>query len=229
MPFLFAPPAQPVIPVQDERYEFFPVRRVFCVAGSYAKAGTPGAKPQLHIFMKPADAVVPIGPNDVFDMAVEEDEEPLMPEVELVACLSKGGRAMSLEEAADAVWGWCVGIDFTKPELRARLAAAGSSWERAKAFEGSAPVSYVRPDYRSPMPAPADLYLYVGNERRQHGSTGEMTWSAAEIIAEISKTWTLQPGDVVFTGTPAGARPVKRGDLILAGVNGVGSLRVQIH
>ena len=78
------------------------MRRVFCVAGSYAKAGTPGAKPQLHIFMKPADAVVPIGPNDVFDMAVEEDEEPLMPEVELVACLSKGGRAMSLEEAARA-------------------------------------------------------------------------------------------------------------------------------
>ena len=115
-----------------------------------------------------------------------------------------------------------LGIAVRPPEVLGRI-------ERAKAFEGSAPVSYVRPDYRSPMPAPADLYLYVGNERRQHGSTGEMTWSAAEIIAEISKTWTLQPGDVVFTGTPAGARPVKRGDLILAGVNGVGSLRVQIH
>ncbi len=89
-------------------------------------------------------------------------------------------------------------------------------------------MSHLRPAYRTPMPAPADIYLYKNNEKVQSGRTDQMMVSPAGLIVELSRTWELQPGDIVFTGTPSGVGPVKKGDVLLAGVNGVGTLRVEI-
>ncbi len=231
MPFLFAPPAQPVIPIEDERYEFFPVRRVYCAARNYAAhaAEMGGEAPEApFFFMKPADAVVPAGLNKISEIPYPQATNDLQHEVELVACLSKGGRNLTIEEAEDAIWGWCVGIDFTRRDLQREASAKGRPWMAAKAFDRSAPVSHVRPKYRTPLPAPADIYLYVNNEKRQSGSTTQMIFTPAELIVELSKFWELQPGDLVFTGTPSGVSTVKAGDVLQGGVNGVGSLKVKL-
>lgn len=233
MSFVFAPPPQAVIPVQDERYEFFPVRRVYCIARNYRAPGeallAAGEKlPEPIFFMKPADAVVPVADGETLALAFPPRGENLRPELELVACLSKGGANLTLEEAEAAIWGWCVGIDFARGDLQDESKKHGRPWETAKVFDNCAPVTHVRPAYRAPMPAPADVYFYVGNEKRQSGNTSQMLRSPAEVIAALSTYFTLEPGDIVFTGTPAGVAPVKRGDRLMGGVNGVGQIKVDL-
>lgn len=147
-------------------------------------------------------------------------------EIELVACLGKGGRNLTLEQAAEAVWGWCVGIDFTLGDQK--LPSGATDFARAKSFERAAPVSHVRPAYRCPMPAPADLWLYVNNQKRQGGCTSNLIVQPLETIVELSRFWELQPGDMIFTGTCGGADKVFPGDHLEGGVNGVGSIKVDI-
>ena len=218
MPFLFAPPPMPVIPVEGERYEFFPVHRVYCVARNYrahAEENGAAAPEAPFFFMKAADMVRPVAEKETIKIAVPPETEAFEHEVELVAALSKGGRNLTREEAEDAVWGWCAGIDFTRRDLVREAGAKGRPWTFGKNFEGSAPVTHVRPKTRVPYPEPVDLWLYVNNQ-------------PFDLIAELSRYVTLAPGDLVFTGTPGGAGNVRAGDRIRAGVNGVGSLNVEI-
>ena len=225
MPFVFAPPAQPVVPIQDERYEFFPIHRVYGVAKNYAEPGATTIDTPWY-FMKPADAVVPVGDGETVTVPVPPGTECMKHEIELVAALGKGGRNLTLEQAAEAVWGWCVGIDFTLGDQK--LPSGGNDFARAKSFEKAAPVSYVRPAYRCPMPAPADLWLYVNNQKRQGGCTSNLIVQPLETIVELSRFWELQPGDMIFTGTCGGADKVFPGDHLEGGVNGVGSIKVDI-
>lgn len=231
MPFLFAPPPMPVIPVQVERYEFFPVHRVYCVARNYRAhaAETGGAVPaEPFFFMKAPDMVRPVGEKDVLRLSVPPETTAFEHEIELVAALSKGGRNMTREEAEEAVWGWCAGIDFTRRDHIKASMTAGHPWTFGKNFENAAPVSHVRPKHRVPIPAPTDLWLYVNNEKRQAGSTADMIYDPFELIAYLSRFVTLAPGDLVFTGTPGGAGNLRPGDVIRAGVNGVGALTIEV-
>ena len=225
MPFVFAPPAQAVVPVQDERYQFLPVNRVFGVAKNYAEPGREPDAPPFY-FMKPASSVLPVADGDVAKSPMPPSTDDLRHEIELVACLGKGGRNLTREEAEAAVWGWCTGIDFTLGDQK--LASGANDITRAKSFERSAPVTHVRPAYRSPMPEPADLWLYVNNQKRQAGSTEHLVKDPYEVIMELSRFWDLQPGDLIFTGTPFGAGKVHKGDRLEGGVNGVGTIKVEI-
>lgn len=225
MPFVFAPPQQPVVPIQDERYTFFPIHRVYGVAKNYAEPGTQ-VKDVPFFFMKPADTVAPVAEGECLTVPMPSHTNDLKHEIELVAALGKGGRNMTLEEAAEAVWGWCVGIDFTLGDQK--MPSGANDITRAKSFERAAPVGYIRPAYRCPMPAPADLWLYINNRKRQGGSTEHLILSPLETIVELSKYWELRPGDLIFTGTPGGAASVQPGDLLKGGVNGVGSIEVKI-
>ena len=225
MSFVFAPPPQAVIPVQDERYEFFPINRVFGIAKNYAEPGTVPADQPIY-FMKSADTVIPVADGQTTTVAVPPGSSDLRHEIELVAALGRGGRNLTLEEAAECVWGWCCGIDFTLGDQK--LPSGANDITRAKSFERAAPVSYVRPAYRTPMPAPAELWLYVNNQKRQAGSTANLIVKPLETIVELSKFWELKPGDLIFTGTPSGAAAVRPGDRLEGGVNGVGTIRVEI-
>ena len=225
MPFVFAPPAQVVVPVQDERYQFLPVNRVFGVAKNYAEPGSLPTETPFY-FMKSASCVLPVAEGEIGRIPMPPGMEDMRHEIELVACLSKGGRNLTREEAMEAVWGWCAGIDFTLGDQK--LPSGANDLTRAKAFERSAPVSHVRPAYRSPMPAPADLWLYVNNQKRQAGNTQNLIRDPYEVIAELSAFWELQPGDLIFTGTPTGIGRVMKGDRLEGGVNGVGTLKVEI-
>ena len=221
----------PVIPVQDRRYEFFPVRRVYCVARNFADhaaqtGAAAGEKP--FFFMKQPDMIVPVEDGRVWQMPLPDDTDAFEYEIELVACLGRGGRNLTREAAVDAVWGWCAGIDFTKRDRIRELSAAGRAWDLGKNFEGAAPVSHVRPMARTPLPAHTDLWLYVNNRKMQAGNTAQMIRDPFELISELSRHFTLAPGDLVFTGTPGGTGALSAGDRIEAGVNGVGSLKIEL-
>ncbi len=225
MPFVFAPPEQAAIPVLDEHYEFFPIHRVYGIAKNYREPGST-EQPTPFYFMKANDNVVPVAEGRTVEISLPSYSQDLRHEIELVACLGRGGRDLTLEEAHEAVWGWCVGIDFTLAD--AALPSGARDFLVGKSFDRSAPVSHVRPAYRTPLPAPVDLWLYVNNQKRQSGTTANLIRSPYEQIVELSRRFTLAPGDIIFTGTPAGASRLLAGDLIEAGVNGVGSLKVKI-
>lgn len=225
MPFVFAPPQQAVIPVADERYEFFPIRRVYGIAKNYSEPGNTAPDTPFY-FMKCPDNVFPVADGEVFSLPMPPETADLRHEIELVACLGKGGRNLTLEQAHEAVWGWCAGIDFTLAD--AALPSGARDLMRGKTFERSAPVTHVKPAYRTPLPNPVELWLYVNNQKRQSGTTAQLIRSPYEQIVELSRYVTLAPGDIIFTGTPSGSSRLAVGDLIEAGVNGVGSLKVRI-
>lgn len=229
--FTFAVPQQAVVPVLDEKDLYFPVHRIYCVGRNYGahdlEMGGTG-KPTPCFFSKPADAVFPIGPKETGSVPFPSATEDLNHEVELVIALGKGGRNIAVEQALEHVWGWAVGVDLTRRDLQAAAKAAGRPWESAKGFDASAPISHIRPKARAADMDAADLWLYVNNNERQKGRTSDMILNVAELIADISRLWTLQPGDLIFTGSPGGAGHLNRGDLVRAGVAGVGVLEFRL-
>ena len=205
-----------------ESSERFPVRRIFCVGQNYADhtremGGDPDRQPPFF-FSKPADAVVADGSVLAFPPRTRD----LHHEVELVIALGAGGADIAAGDALDCVFGWTVGIDFTRRDLQAEAKKAGRPWDMAKGFDQSAPVGAVR---RGAPPAEGVIGLSLDGAVRQAGDLADMIWSVPEIIATLSTYVTLAPGDLIFTGTPAGVGPVLPGQTIVANVCGV-ELRV---
>lgn len=228
--FVFAPPAQTVIPVWGREKDLFPVRRIFCVARNYADhAKELGEKNQAPTFFcKPTDAAFYIADKELGEVPYPSATRQLDYEVELAIAIGKGGRDIAVEEARSHVWGWAVAIDFTRRDLHNQAKAAKGPWDSAKGFDFSAPIGSIRPVDKTIDPSETDLWLYVNNERRQHGNSRDMIFNCDELISEISKLWTLQPGDIILSGTPSGVGPVEPGDVIEAGVNGVGTIKFKM-
>jgi fumarylpyruvate hydrolase len=149
-------------------------------------------------------------------------------EVELVMALSSGGADIPAEEALSKIYGYGVGIDFTRRDLQDQMKKMGRSWEVAKAFENSAPVSTLVPASKIGHPQDGAIWLDVNGERKQAGDLNQMIWKLPEIIAELSKLFVLAPGDVIMTGTPAGVGPIVRGDKLTCGVAGVDELSLSV-
>ncbi len=219
----WAPPAVPV--VGGDRV--FPVRRIYCVGRNYAEhAREMGGNPEREapfFFMKPGDAVVTSGSMDYPPQTAD-----LQHEIELVVALARGGRDIAADAALDCVFGYAVGLDMTRRDLQAALKAKGRSWEMGKAFDQSAPISAIVPATRSGHPLRGAITLNVNAVERQRGDLADMIWPVAEIIAKLSGYVTLQAGDLIFTGTPAGVGKVERGDRLEGVVEGVGTLSVRI-
>jgi fumarylpyruvate hydrolase len=218
--------ALPTVPVAGAD-ALFPVRRIYCVGRNYAEharemGGNPEREPPFF-FMKPADAILTGGRMDYPPKTAD-----LQHEVELVVALSRGGRDIPAAAALDCVFGYAVGLDMTRRDLQGELKAKGRSWEMGKAFDQSAPVSAVAPAERIGHPRRGAITLTVNSQSRQHGDLSDMIWPVAEIIANLSGYVTLLPGDLIFTGTPAGVGSVARGDRLEGRIEGVGSLSVTI-
>jgi fumarylpyruvate hydrolase len=152
----------------------------------------------------------------------------LQHEIELVAALARGGRDIPAAAALDCVFGYAVGLDMTRRDVQAELKAKGRSWEMGKAFDQSAPISTIVPAARSGHPCRGAIALKVNSQPRQHGDLADMIWPVAEIIANLSGYVTLLPGDLIFTGTPAGVGRVERGDRLEGEIAGIGSLSVDV-
>ena len=223
--WLFDPPPRAAVSVAGENLDF-PVHRVYCVGQNYRaharEMGGSGREPPFF-FAKPADAVtearcVPYPPMT----------ENLHHEVELVVALAAGGVNIDPATALDRVFGYAVGVDLTRRDLQAAAKNAGRPWTTAKGFDQSAPISPLRRVGGNDHPAAAAISLSVNGELRQQGSTADMTWSVAEIIAELSKYFELQPGDLIFTGTPPGVGPLAPGDVVECAIEGVGTLEFRL-
>lgn len=220
-------PPQILLPVEGEE-ALFPVRRVYCVGRNYAahavEMGHDPAREKPFFFQKNPDNLLPPG----LGMAYPPLTEDLHHEVEAVVALRAGGADIPLEEALNCVYGYAVGIDFTRRDLQAEAKKEGKPWAAAKAFEGSAPISAIVPAARIGHPEHGAIWLKVNDRRKQEGDMNQMIWKVPEIIAELSRLFVLAPGDVIMTGTPSGVGPVQRGDRVDCGIDGIATLSVTI-
>ena len=224
--FVFQPPGVTGVPVAGGGV--FPVRRVFCVGRNYADhvrelGGDPKQQPPIF-FTKPADALLSAGAP----MPYPPQTSDLHFEVELVVALGGGGRDIAVADAPALVWGYAVGIDMTRRDLQAAAKAAGQPWDMAKAFDHSAPIGDIVPVGVCGHPAGGAITLAVNAQIRQQGDLSEMIWTVPEIIAGLSGFVTLAPGDLIFTGTPAGVGPTRPGDVLRGEVDGVGFVETPI-
>ncbi len=222
------PPSPPVLLPISESPVGFPVRRVYCVGRNYAAhAREMGHDPEREppfFFQKNADNLLPPGQDFPYPPLSSDVHH----EVELVVALRNGGADIPIEEAIAHVYGYGVGIDFTRRDLQAQAKEAGRPWTAAKAFEHSAPISAIAPATAVGHPTSGNIWLKVNGEMRQQGDLAQMIWTVPEIIAELSRLFTLAPGDIIMTGTPAGVGAVQRGDVITCGVDGVAALSVKV-
>ncbi len=227
MTFVIPPTAPPSVDVigSDAR---FPVRRVYCVGRNYAAhAREMGMDPDREppfFFSKPADALVANGTPVPYPPRTAN----LHHEIELVVAIGVGGRDIPLANALAHVFGYAVGNDLTRRDLQFEAREQGRPWDVAKGFDGSAPISAIRPAAESGHVERGAIWLEVNGEPRQRASLSEMIWSVPEIVAELSTYFELRPGDLIFTGTPAGVGPVRRGDSIVGGIDGLETLRTTI-
>jgi fumarylpyruvate hydrolase len=148
--------------------------------------------------------------------------------VELVVALAKGGRDIPVSDALSCVYGYAVGIDLTRRDLQAKSKEKGQPWDTAKGFDQSAPLSPITPVALCGHPESGAIWLSVNGIEKQRGSLSQMIWSVPEVIAQISGFVTLAPGDLIFTGTPAGVGPVVTGDRVHCGIDGLGELEIQL-
>jgi len=219
-----APPSSVAVAGSDAR---FPVRRVYCVGRNYADHATEmGAdtREPPFFFSKPADALVPGGGEVAYPPATDN----LQHEVELVVALGKGGAKIPAAAALDCVFGYAVGFDLTRRDLQQRSKEKSQPWDMGKGFDQGGPIGVIQPVAKIGHPARGALWLKVNGALRQNGDLAQMSWKVAEVIANLSTYVTLAPGDLIFTGTPAGVSTVVRGDLLEGGVDGVGELRVRL-
>lgn len=226
-PFVFDP--SPVVSLAvagtDAR---FPVRRVFCVGRNYAaharEMGSDPSREPPFFFTKPADAVIAAGGTVPFPPMTNE----LHHEVEMVVALGKGGSNIDAADALDLVWGYGIGLDLTRRDLQAEAKRLGRPWDWAKGFDASAVCGDLTPVGVSGHPARGAIWLKVGDQLRQQGDLEEMIWSVADVIAAISCAVALAPGDLIFTGTPAGVGPLLPGEHVVAGIDGIGTIAFDV-
>ena len=203
------------------RGQAFPVRRIWCVARNYAEharemGGTGREAP--FFFAKPADAVVPGGGAVPYPTRTDN----LHHEIELVVAIGPA------DHGGVQVFGLAVGLDLTRRDLQAALKEKGQPWELAKAFDHSAPIGPIHPVAGGALPASAAIWLQVNGVDRQRSDISNMIWSVPEVLEHLSGYVALAPGDLVFTGTPAGVGRLQRGDRVRGGIDGLGELEIQL-
>ena len=219
--------ARPELPVTGVSGSFA-VRRIYCVGQNYAAhtremGGDPERTPPFY-FGKPSDAIVQDGACIPYPPRTAD----LHHEIELVVAIGGAGSNLSVDKASKIIFGYAVGIDLTRRDLQAQAKKAGRPWDTAKGFDNSAPVSAIRRASDVGQVTSGRIWLSVNDEVRQDGDLGDMIWKVPEALAELSTYFELQPGDLLFTGTPSGVGPVCRGDRLRGGVDGVGGISVSI-
>jgi fumarylpyruvate hydrolase len=230
MSYVFTPAPQASVPVAG-RAERFPVHRIYCVGRNYAEhakeMGFTGREPPFF-FLKPADAVVPVNAGETGTMAYPSLTTNLHHEIELVAAIGTGGKGIKAADAHKHVYGYAVGLDMTRRDLQGEMKKQGRPWCIGKAFEQSAPIGPITPAAQAGDVTHAEVWLQVNGKDRQRSNVSKLIWSIGEIIEHLSTAWELQPGDLIFTGTPVGVAAVVAGDTLVGGVTGLGELRIRV-
>ena len=225
--YVIEPPPQPALPVQGSD-RLFPVHRIYCVGRNYAEhaieMGHDPTREEPFFFQKNPDSLVAGGGEFPYPPRSRDVHH----EVELVVAIGRGGSDIPVESALDHVFGYAVGLDMTRRDLQGEAKKAGRPWEVGKAFEASAPCTRIIPAATLGHPSKGAVWAKVNGQQRQKGDLDQMIWKVPEMISYLSGLFTLQPGDLIFSGTPAGVGGVQRGDWIEAGVDGVGEIAVKV-
>jgi len=219
--------AVPVVGSTDQ----FPVHRIYCVGRNYAEhaqeMGHSGREPPFF-FMKPADAVLVVQPGSTTALPYPSLTKNFHHELELVVAIGTGGQNIAVEEAQNHIFGYAVGLDMTRRDLQNDMKAQGRPWCIGKGFDHSAPIGPITPKAAAGDITQATIHLNVNGAPRQHSSISQLIWNISETIAQLSAAWTLQPGDLIYTGTPAGVGAVLRGDLLRGSISGLTDIELKV-
>ncbi len=224
---LFDVPAAPVIPVKGETAGY-PVHRIFCVGRNYvahaAEMGQEVDREAPFYFTKPASAIVLSGAETPYAPGTED----LHHEVEFVIAIGAPAFRISVTDAPSVVFGYAVGVDMTRRDLQQQARVKGRPWDFGKAFENSAIMSEITRAAEFGEIGPQRIWLKVGDVTKQDQKLSDLVWSIPELISHLSGYYHLQPGDLIYTGTPSGVGPVQPGDVLTGGVNGLASVELKI-
>lgn len=218
----FPTPAATYVPIARSG-ELFPVRRIYCVGRNYSahvrEMGGNEREPPFF-FQKPTDAIVQSGAAVEYPSMTSSFQH----EVELVLAIGAAGKDIAVEDAKKFVLGYAVGIDLTRRDLQLEARESGRPWESGKSFDASAPISAIVRQQDAPLQNSFSISLQVNGVTKQKGTLAEMIWSCDEVVSRLSSLYALAPGDLIFTGTPAGVGDLNPGDRVEADVEGVGRL-----
>ncbi|RYX93288.1 MAG: FAA hydrolase family protein [Comamonadaceae bacterium] len=230
MSYVFNPAPVKAVPVKG-RTEQFPVRRVYCVGRNYVEhakeMGFTGREAPFF-FLKPADAVVVVPEGTTGTMAYPSLTKDLHHEIELVVAIGKGGKNIPAADAASHIFGYAIGLDMTRRDLQGEMKKSGRPWCIGKAFDQSAPIGPITPADQAGDINNAEISLQVNGKDRQRSDVSKLIWNVAETIEHISAAWELQPGDLIYSGTPEGVAAVVSGDTMVGSVAGLGTLSVKV-
>lgn len=223
-PFLFPPLIPPSVRLAGSELRV-PVRRIFCVGRNYrdhsAEIGAASDEPPVF-FTKPADALV--GPDA--EIPYPSNTMDFQPEVELVVSIVKGGSEIAASDVGNHVLAYGVGNDLTRRDRQNEARRSGLPWDVAKAFDRSAQVGLLFREFNGLNDA--RIWLTVDGKVRQNSTLGQMIWPVGQIISILSRSFELIPGDLIFTGTPGGVGPVRPGQTIVAGIDGLNSITLRV-
>ncbi len=230
MSFVLTLPATVSVPVTGTQ-DRFPVHRVYCVGRNYEEhakeMGFTGREPPFF-FLKPADAIVAVEAGQTGSIPYPSLTKNLHHEIELVVAIGTGGKNIAAADAHKHIYGYAVGLDMTRRDLQGEMKKAGRPWCIGKGFDQSAPIGAITPVADAGDVNNAELYLQVGGKDRQRSNVSKLIWNIAETIEHLSAAWELQPGDLIYTGTPEGVAAVVSGDTMVGGVAGLGTLTINV-
>ena len=227
---VFPPEPQVVVPVVGSDAQF-PVRRIYCVGRNYAaharEMGADERDPPFF-FCKPDNTIVVCPPGKTVEVPYPAQTSDYQHEIELVAAIGKGGSNIAADRANEHVFGYAVGLDMTRRDLQSQMKKQGRPWEVGKAFDQSAPIGPIHRAAKIGHPSKGALWVQVDGADRQRSDISLLIWSVPETIANLSTLFELQPGDLIYTGTPEGVNAVVRGQTMVGGIDGLGEIKVKV-
>ena len=231
MSFVVTPAPQISVPVLGTEARF-PVHRIYCVGRNYEEhakeMGFTGREPPFF-FLKPTDAIVVVSPGETADLPYPTLTANLHHEIELVVAIGTGGKNIKAADAHQHIFGYAVGLDMTRRDLQNEMKKQGRPWCIGKAFDHSAPIGTITPAAQAGDVTNAEIALQVNGQDRQRSQVSKLIWNIAETIEHLSAAWELQPGDLIYTGTPEGVAAVVAGDTLHGTVSGLTPITLQVR
>ena len=227
MEYVIAAPAVVSLAVEGSKARY-PVNRIYCVGRNYAEhareMGHDPNKEPPFFFMKPSTAIV----TDGGDFPYPSQTKDVHHEMEMVVAIGKGGSNIPSAKALEHIYGYGVGLDMTRRDLQGEANKMGRPWDTGKAFDYSAPCSALVPASKIGHPSTGEIVLEVNGVVKQKSDLSQLIWNVPDTIAFLSTLFELQPGDLIYSGTPAGVAAVVKGDVMTGRVAGVGSISVKV-
>lgn len=231
MTYVFEPVPVVSLPVAGSG-QCFAVRRIYCVGRNYEEhAREMGHDPKREppfFFAKPADAIVYVAPGKSGEFPYPSQSDNVQFEMEMIAAIGKGGKDISVARALDHVYGYALGLDMTRRDLQGEAKKLGRPWDTGKGFDHSAPIGPIHPVSQVGHIGKGAIWLTVNGEEKQRSDVSQLIWPVADTVAFLSSLFELRPGDLIFTGTPAGVGAIVKGDVMRGGVDGLGEFTVKV-